>query len=84
MVDAHAVRILPKGKSKIVSLEQTLRDTGFETLANVNRPAEAQSAQLLLSAAVNTSASIRVMAGELPTMPGKRSLCDRSRCSAST
>ncbi|NMF83769.1 helicase [Nodosilinea sp. P-1105] len=55
VVDAHAVRILPKGKSEIVSLQQTLSDAGFATLANINRPAETQSAQLLLSAAVDAS-----------------------------
>lgn len=55
VVDAHAVRILPKGKSEILSLEQTLSDAGFGTLANINRPAETQSAQLLLSAAVDAS-----------------------------
>ena len=55
VVNAHAVRILPKGKSQILSLEQTLSDAGFETLANINRPAETQSAQLLLSAAVDAS-----------------------------
>ena len=55
VVDAHAVRILPRGKSEIVGLEQTLQDAGFETLANINRPAEVQSAQLLLSAAVDAS-----------------------------
>jgi len=57
VVDAHAVRILPKGKTEIVGLEQTLQEAGFETLANVNRPAEMQSAQLLLSAAVDASLS---------------------------
>lgn len=55
VVDAHAVRILPKGKSKIVGLEQTLQDAGFATLANTDRPAEVQSAQLLLAAAVDAS-----------------------------
>lgn len=55
VVDAHAVRLLPGGKGEIVGLEQTLQDAGFETLANVNRPAEVQSAQLLLSAAVDAS-----------------------------
>ncbi|MGF1499889.1 MAG: DEAD/DEAH box helicase [Elainellaceae cyanobacterium] len=55
VVDAHAVRFLPKGKSEIVALDQTLRDAGFATLANINRPAEIQSAQLLLSAAVDAS-----------------------------
>ena len=55
VVDAHAVRIRPGGSSEIMALEQTLADAGFETLANVDRPAQTTAGQLLLSAAVDAS-----------------------------
>jgi ERCC4-related helicase len=57
VVDAHAVRILPKGKTAIVGLAQTLQEAGFATLANANRPAATRPAELLLSAAVDASLS---------------------------
>jgi hypothetical protein len=55
VVDAHAVRIRPGGRSLIAPLQDTLTDAGFEQLANTKTPAKAEPAQLLLAAAVEAS-----------------------------
>ena len=55
VVDAHAVRIRPGGRSEIAPLRDTLAEAGFEQLANTKTPAKAEPAQLLLTAAVEAS-----------------------------